>query len=154
VLAIFIFGKYLQNRKNSTICHNMLINIDSFYPYIVNLNLCYIERELLLGSQTIKGSISIEPYFTGVSFAYWVYIIQSQSTGRHYCGYSDNVDRRVSQHNDPQYRLTRTTKAWKGPWRVLWTEECNNRADAVTLERKIKKRGIGRYLRTHSAESR
>jgi putative endonuclease len=79
--------------------------------------------------------------------AYWVYIIQSQSTGRYYCGYSENVNRRVSQHNDPEYRLTRTTKIWKGPWELIWKQECSDRSKALLLERKIKKHGIGRYLK-------
>jgi putative endonuclease len=86
--------------------------------------------------------------------SYWVYIIQSQSSGRYYCGYSDNVDRRVSQHNDPKYQLTRTTKIWKGPWQIIWTQECANESEAVVLERKIKKRGIDRYLQAQLAESR
>ena len=47
MLALFVFEKYSQYRKNSIIYHNMLINIDSFCRYIVNLNLYYNERELL-----------------------------------------------------------------------------------------------------------
>ncbi|MEJ2729629.1 MAG: GIY-YIG nuclease family protein [Deltaproteobacteria bacterium] len=85
---------------------------------------------------------------------YWVYLIQSQTTGRYYCGHSNNVDRRLSQHNDPQYQSTRTTKRWKGPWKLIWTKECLNKSEAVVLERKIKKRGIGRYLADELAESR
>jgi putative endonuclease len=85
---------------------------------------------------------------------YWVYILQSQSIGRYYCGYSENVDRRINQHNDPEYRLTRTTKIWKGPWELTWKQECLNKSKAVVLERKIKKRGIGRYLQAQLAESR
>ena len=85
---------------------------------------------------------------------YWVYIIQSHTTGRYYCGYSDNVERRVSQHNDPNYRLSRTTKVFQGPWDIVWTKECSSRGEAVILERKIKKRGIGRYLLAQVAESR
>ena len=84
---------------------------------------------------------------------YWVYIIQSQSTSRYYCGYSDNVERRVNQHNDPEYRGSRTTKVFQGPWNIIWTKECPNRSEAVALERKIKKRGISRYLNDRSAES-
>jgi putative endonuclease len=84
----------------------------------------------------------------------WVYIIQSQSTGRHYCGISDNADRRITQHNDPQYQLTRTTKIWKGLWQVIWTQGCANKREAMVRERKIKKRGIGRYLQAQLAESR
>ena len=44
---------------------------------------------------------------------YWVYIMQSQSTDRYYCGYSDNVERRVSQHNDPGYRGLEQQKLFK-----------------------------------------
>jgi len=85
--------------------------------------------------------------------SYWVYILQSQSTGRYYCGFSNDVKRRVSQHNDSEYRLTRTTKVFKGPWEVIWTRECGSRSEAVALERRIKKRGIVRYLRAHLSES-
>jgi putative endonuclease len=85
---------------------------------------------------------------------YWVYILQSESTNRYYCGYSDNVERRVNQHNDPGYRGTRTTKVFQGPWKIIWIQECSSRSEAVVLERKIKKRGIGRYLLGRLAESR
>jgi len=52
--------------------------------------------------------------------AYWVYILQSESSGRYYCGQTDDLERRVDQHNDPEYSLTRTTKAFKGPLRLVW----------------------------------
>ena len=71
---------------------------------------------------------------------YWVYKIQSASTGRYYCGYSDDVERRVTQHNDPEYRGGRTTKVFPGPGNIVWTQECANRSEAVVLEKKIKKR--------------
>ncbi|MBW2606463.1 MAG: GIY-YIG nuclease family protein [Deltaproteobacteria bacterium] len=41
---------------------------------------------------------------------YWVYILQSQNTGRFYCGHTDNLERQISQHNDSEYTSTRTTK--------------------------------------------
>ena len=85
---------------------------------------------------------------------YWVYILQSLTSGRYYCGYSKNVTRRLDQHNNPQYKLTRTTKVWKGPWQLVWKRECLDRADAIILEKRIKKRGIQRYLEAQLAESR
>ncbi len=36
----------------------------------------------------------------------------------------------------------------------MWTQECENRSQAVVLEKKIKKRGIGRFLADQLAESR
>ena len=86
--------------------------------------------------------------------SFWTYILQSRSTGRYYCGHTDNLNRRLSQHNDPEYIGTRTTKILEGPWDVVWTAECADRGAAVKLERKIKKRGIGRYLHTQQVESR
>ena len=86
----------------------------------------------------------------------WVYIIQSESNGRYYCGQSSNVEQRIRQHNDPEYQLTRTTKRYKGPWKPIWSVECESLSEATVLEQKIKKRGIARYLHgyTQSVESR
>ncbi|MBW2354448.1 MAG: hypothetical protein JRF51_14665, partial [Deltaproteobacteria bacterium] len=53
----------------------------------------------------------------------------------------------LAQHNDPDYRLSRTTKVFKGPWEVVWTEEHPDRGMAMKQEKSIKKRGIGRYLK-------
>jgi len=76
----------------------------------------------------------------------WVYIIQSQTTGQYYCGHSSDPDQRLRQHNDPQYSLSKTTKRFSGPWEIIWKHCCENRGQAMQVERTIKKRGIGRYL--------
>jgi putative endonuclease len=77
---------------------------------------------------------------------FYVYIVQSGSRGRYYCGSTSDVDRRVRQHNDPDYRLSRTTKVFEGPWRVVWFTGLETRGEAMKLEKKIKKRGIARFL--------
>ena len=77
---------------------------------------------------------------------FWVYILKSRSTGRFYCGHTSDLNRRLAQHNDPDYRLSRTTKILQGPWEVVWSEEHPDRGKAMVLEKKIKKRGIGRFL--------
>ncbi|MCF8143879.1 MAG: GIY-YIG nuclease family protein [Deltaproteobacteria bacterium] len=76
----------------------------------------------------------------------WVYILQSDSTGRYYCGQSSDPDRRLRQHNDPEYQLSKTTKRFPGPWKLVWKQECLDRGEATRLERKIKKRGISRFI--------
>ena len=73
---------------------------------------------------------------------FWVYILQSESTGRYYCGQTNSLDLRVAEHNDPNYRGTKTTKRFKGPWRLVWKKERATRSAAMMLERRIKKRGI------------
>ena len=77
---------------------------------------------------------------------YWVYIIQSETSGRFYCGSTSDVERRVRQHNDPEYVLSKTTKRFEGPWVLVWSEAHPTRARAMTREKQIKKRGIGRFI--------
>jgi len=77
---------------------------------------------------------------------YCVYILQSESSFRYYCGQTNNLGLRIEEHNDPLYRGTRTANAFEGPWLLVWTRQCTSRSEAMILERKIEKRGIGRYL--------
>jgi len=77
---------------------------------------------------------------------HWVYVIQSETSSRYYCGQSSDVDLRLRQHNDPEYRLSKTTKRFEGPWVLVWTKECETRGEAMKLAKKIKKRGIRRFL--------
>ena len=75
-----------------------------------------------------------------------VYILQSKSTARYYCGSTSDITRRIRQHNDPDYQVTKTTKRFKGPWSLIWSEPCSNRSAVMKREVQIKKRGIRRFL--------
>jgi putative endonuclease len=78
--------------------------------------------------------------------AIWVYILQSERTGQYYSGQTSNLERRIDQHNDPAYQLSKTTKRFGGPWKLIWSCGCIDRSEAMKLERSIKHRGIKRYL--------
>ena len=72
----------------------------------------------------------------------YVYILNSSSLGKFYVGSTDNVERRIDQHNSGRSNFTS-----KGiPWKIIAKIECNSRSDAMGLEIQIKKRGIKRYL--------
>lgn len=77
---------------------------------------------------------------------YATYILQSRSTERYYCGSTEDVERRVRQHNDPEYTGSKTTKRFGGPWELVWHKEHTTRGAAMQQEKQIKKRGIGRFL--------
>ena len=79
--------------------------------------------------------------------AFWVYILESQSTGRYYCGQTTDLPVRLLQHNDPHNDLSKTTKRFQGPWDLIWSQQAENGSAATRLERKIKKRGIRRFLK-------
>ena len=82
--------------------------------------------------------------------AYHVYILRSQTIGRYYCGHTDDLARRIHQHNDPNYHGSRTTKVFQGPWELVWSQAFESRRGAMETERRVKKRGIGRFLKDQS----
>ncbi len=69
---------------------------------------------------------------------YRVYVIQSRE-GRFYIGLSDDVDRRIDQHNIGHSRWTRG----KGPWVLMWQSEEMNLSDARKLELLLKRQKGG-----------
>jgi len=86
---------------------------------------------------------------------FWTYILQSVSTRGYYCGSTDDLERRLRQHNDPEYQGTKTTKRFRGPWQVVWSDTHATRSAAMMQERQIKNRGIKRFLeaKAQSVES-
>ncbi|MGA8263050.1 MAG: GIY-YIG nuclease family protein [Ignavibacteriaceae bacterium] len=71
-----------------------------------------------------------------------VYILQSIKNDRYYLGHTNNLDRRLAEHNNG---FSSSTKAGI-PWKIIWTENCYTRSDAMKLENKIKGRGTKRFL--------
>ncbi len=69
---------------------------------------------------------------------FYIYILQSQSTGRFHISSTDNLQRRVAQHNDPDYRGSKTTKRFTEPWSIVHSESFATRSEAVRRERQIK----------------
>ena len=73
---------------------------------------------------------------------FFVYILYSDSICRYYAGHTDDVVKRLNEHNSGKGNYTS-----KGtPWKVITTFPAATRAEAIKLELQIKKRGIGRYL--------
>lgn len=65
---------------------------------------------------------------------YFVYIIQSDRTGRYYVGYIGNLEDRIRHHNSG---LNISTKPGI-PWKVVYAEKFENKKDAWLREHKIK----------------
>jgi putative endonuclease len=65
---------------------------------------------------------------------YYVYIIQSEKSGRYYTGFTDDLERRLNEHNNGENPSTRN----KGPWELVYSEEYGTRSEAVNREREIK----------------
>jgi putative endonuclease len=65
----------------------------------------------------------------------WLYILQSQSTGRYYVGSTNDLDRRLSEHNRAHSPATRG----RGPWILVYSEAFAALVEARRRELEIKK---------------
>ncbi|HWU37815.1 MAG TPA: GIY-YIG nuclease family protein [Candidatus Acidoferrum sp.] len=81
---------------------------------------------------------------------YWVYIVQSGSTGRYYVGQTNALDQRLRRHNEGRTEANRG----RGPWRLVYQEECPTRQAAVVRERAIKARKSRAYIQTLCSRAR
>ena len=72
-----------------------------------------------------------------------VYVLQSNSSGKRYTGQTDDLDRRVAEHNDRLTRPGKYTSKDAGPWVLLHCENYATRPEAIRRERWLKS-GNGR----------
>ncbi len=77
-----------------------------------------------------------------ISKKFWVYIIQSEKDNWTYTGHTNDVDRRLNDHNRGKMSSTRHHR----PLKLIYTEEFSSRSDAMVRE-KFLKTGKGREVR-------
>jgi putative endonuclease len=65
---------------------------------------------------------------------YYVYILQSTVNKKFYKGQTDDLERRLKEHNNMEEKST----APYAPWIVLWSIRVSSRSEALILERKLK----------------
>ena len=65
---------------------------------------------------------------------YYVYILYSERFDRFYIGHTNDLKRRLVEHNKG---LTSSTKAYR-PWKIVYTEKFSSRVAAYNREKEIK----------------
>ncbi len=75
---------------------------------------------------------------------YFVYVLRSLTTGRHYVGFTSDLVQRLGQHNQG---ITKSTKN-RGPWELVHQEFLATRGEAMKRERFLKS-GQGREELKH-----
>ena len=68
-----------------------------------------------------------------------VYILRSISTNKRYIGQTQDIDKRLADHNEGNSRYTKN----RGPWVLIYSEKCSSRSEAMSRE-KFLKSGKGR----------
>jgi len=67
---------------------------------------------------------------------YSVYILYSESFKRYYVGYTNNLIRRVSEHNRKKGKFTDAGI----PWKLVHTERYSTKKEAMAREKFIKRK--------------
>ena len=73
---------------------------------------------------------------------YYTYILESQKTGKYYFGQTENLEKRLEQHNSGYSKSTKSGV----PWRIVFYKEFETRIEAVAFEAKLKSYKNKKYI--------
>lgn len=80
-----------------------------------------------------------------VNTATWLVYLLECADGTLYCGVTNNMDRRLNQHNGLIPGGARYTRG-RGPVRLLASRVCASKSDALRLEKAVKSRARAHKL--------
>jgi putative endonuclease len=98
----------------------------------------------MIGTQAYNRSLGTAPItnFNQLQqgdIMYYVYLLQEIGRGRHYIGYTNNLERRLTEHN-----LEHNGFTGKGQWSLVYFEAYLSKEDAQEREKKLKQDGRSR----------
>lgn len=75
---------------------------------------------------------------------YWfVYILQSEKDNNFYTGYTNDLERRLKEHNDGKVKST----SYRRPLQIVYFEASLNQKDALKREKYLKTTYGKRYIK-------
>ena len=74
---------------------------------------------------------------------FYTYFLISEKDDKFYVGYTDNLKRRIKQHNNGDVESTKYRK----PLKLIYYEVCLNQKDAIHREKYLKTTYGKRYIR-------
>jgi putative endonuclease len=77
---------------------------------------------------------------------YITYILFSPKIKRFYTGQTEDIERRLEEHNRGKTSFSEKGK----PWLIIFSNAFSSRPEAVKLEKFIKKRGAARFLKDNN----
>ncbi|HNS34086.1 MAG TPA: GIY-YIG nuclease family protein [bacterium] len=73
---------------------------------------------------------------------HYLYILKSARDSSYYIGYTDNIERRLYEHNNYVGRYTSSKK----PWVLIYSEKYAEKSTALKRERQLKKMKSRKYI--------
>lgn len=74
---------------------------------------------------------------------YWVYVVLNKTAGKRYIGQTNDLERRIAEHNGLSVKFNRYTGKYPGNWELVFRNQHSTRADAMKYEKWLKS-GTGR----------
>ena len=74
---------------------------------------------------------------------YYVYALKSLKDDKFYTGFTDNLERRIGEHNRGEEPSTKP----RVPFELIYFEGCLNKKDAIAREKQLKTGRGKKYLR-------
>lgn len=75
---------------------------------------------------------------------YFVYVLKSKVQKRSYVGFTNNLERRIEEHNTGRHLYTKRYL----PWKIIYKEECEDFRSARKREKYLKSAAGRRFLKT------
>jgi len=72
-----------------------------------------------------------------------VYYLYSKKIDKYYIGKTNNLKRRIKEHNNNEEKFTKTGT----PWKLISYIDCTNNLEAVKIENKLKKQKNKKYIK-------
>ena len=69
---------------------------------------------------------------------YWIYAVYNRKKDKIYIGQTDNIERRLLEHNNKDNPRHKFTRRYKGDWTLFYQEECSSRIEALKREKQLK----------------
>jgi putative endonuclease len=82
--------------------------------------------------------------------SFHTYVRKSKSTGRFYIGHTENLTKRIFEHNNNRTASIKN----RGPWELFYSEELATRSDAMRRERQLKRVKSHAYIEGLARASR
>lgn len=69
---------------------------------------------------------------------YFVYALYNRIHRKIYIGQTEDLPRRLTEHNDPFCERHKYTSRYNGLWELIYREEVVNRSEALKREKQLK----------------
>ena len=74
---------------------------------------------------------------------FFTYVLRSKKDDKFYIGYTENLDKRILEHNSGKVKSTK----YRIPFELVYYEACRNLEDALHREKYLKSTYGHRYLK-------